>query len=205
MSTTIDLLRHGEVAGGLRLRGYQDDPLSDKGWQQLRDVTHHKAVPWQHVVTSPLQRCALFAEETATQYKLDCHINDGFKEISFGDWEGQLVSDLYDKHPRDMHDFWRNPADITPPNGEPYPQFEQRIQAAWKEIIHTFEDKHIILVAHGGTIRCILRIVLNFPMQNFFSIDIPNASLSRIIIDDNLARIGFINGGLNEQINGHKE
>jgi alpha-ribazole phosphatase/probable phosphoglycerate mutase len=201
MTTTIDLLRHGEVAGGLRLRGYRDDPLNDKGWQQMRNVTRDKAVPWQHIVTSPLQRCALFAEETATRYKLDCRVNTGFKEISFGDWEGQLVSDLYDKHASEMHDFWSNPEQTTPPNGEPYLKFEQRVQEAWQDITSTFNGKHVLLVAHGGTIRCILRIILNFPMQNFFNIDIPNASLSRIIIDDNLSRIGFINGHLNRHQN----
>ena len=34
--TTIDLIRHGEPVGGRAYRGHNiDDPLSDKGWQQI--------------------------------------------------------------------------------------------------------------------------------------------------------------------------
>jgi alpha-ribazole phosphatase/probable phosphoglycerate mutase len=36
--TTLDLLRHGESVGGRKYRGQTDDPLSEKGWAQMRDV-----------------------------------------------------------------------------------------------------------------------------------------------------------------------
>ena len=33
--TVIDLIRHGEPVGGRRYRGHIDDPLSERGWQQM--------------------------------------------------------------------------------------------------------------------------------------------------------------------------
>ena len=33
--TTLDLMRHGEPVGGRRYRGRTDDPLSEKGWNQM--------------------------------------------------------------------------------------------------------------------------------------------------------------------------
>ena len=37
--TIIDLIRHGEPEGGRAFRGHSiDDPLSEKGWQQMWDV-----------------------------------------------------------------------------------------------------------------------------------------------------------------------
>jgi len=196
MTITIDLLRHGEVAGGLRLRGYQDDPLSDKGWQQLRDVIKGKTIPWDTIISSPLQRCALFAEEVSKQHEKPLHIKHGFKEISFGDWEGQLFSDLYKNKPEEMNRYWNNPSVATPPNGEPYDDFEARVHQAWDELIAEHANKHILLVAHGGTIRALLRKVINFPVPSFFKIEVPNASLSRITIDDYISRLTFINGQL---------
>jgi alpha-ribazole phosphatase len=196
MKLTIDLLRHGEVAGGLRLRGNRDDPLSEKGWQQMRSVIDNKALPWDHIVSSPLMRCALFAEEVAEQHNKTLQICHDFKEINFGDWEGQLVSDLYQQYPVQMNSFWNNPEKGTPPNAEPYLEFEQRIQNAWHELVKLSDAKHILLVAHGGTIRAILKIIIGFPIQSFFKIDIPNASLSRVIIEDKLPRLSFINGQL---------
>ena len=35
--TRIDLIRHGEPVGGRRYRGQIDDPLSEKGWKQMRE------------------------------------------------------------------------------------------------------------------------------------------------------------------------
>jgi len=196
MTITIDLLRHGEVAGGLRLRGYRDDPLSEKGWQQLRDVIKGKNIPWDAIISSPLQRCALFAEEISEQHDKPLQIRPGFKEISFGDWEGQLFSDLYKNNAEQMSRFWNNPSAETPPNGEPYDDFETRVHLAWDELVADNTDKHILLVAHGGTIRALLRKIIHFPVPSFFKIEVPNASLSRITIDDDITRLTFLNGQL---------
>ncbi|MEW6253578.1 MAG: histidine phosphatase family protein, partial [Planctomycetota bacterium] len=64
MSTLIDLMRHGEPVGGRRYRGQVDDPLSEKGWAQMRAAVG-EAAPWHHVVSSPLLRCREFAETLA--------------------------------------------------------------------------------------------------------------------------------------------
>ena len=39
---TLDLLRHGEPKGGRLYRGNQDDPLTQKGWNQMLDSTQGK-------------------------------------------------------------------------------------------------------------------------------------------------------------------
>lgn len=36
--TTVDLLRHGEPEGGQMFRGAVDDPLSPRGWEQMRSA-----------------------------------------------------------------------------------------------------------------------------------------------------------------------
>jgi alpha-ribazole phosphatase/probable phosphoglycerate mutase len=196
MTITIDLLRHGEVAGGLRLRGHQDDPLSENGWGQMRAVVAGKTVPWDSITSSPLQRCAHFSSELNSDHCLDVDIVEGFKEISFGDWEGQLISDLYENHPEKISSFWANPGLEPAPNGEDYAAFEERVHAAWAELVSSAEGKHILLVAHGGTIRTLLRQVIHFPLEHFFRIEVPYASLSRITIDEGTPRLTFLNGSL---------
>ena len=51
VSTRLDYLRHGEPVGGSRFRGNGvDDPLSERGWQQMRAST--AAIDgWQRVVS----------------------------------------------------------------------------------------------------------------------------------------------------------
>ena len=62
---TLDLIRHGEPAGGRLYRGHGlDDPLSDKGWQQMRQAVGD-ACPWHALLSSPMQRCRAFADASA--------------------------------------------------------------------------------------------------------------------------------------------
>ena len=64
---TIDLLRHGDVANGQKLRGKTDDPLSDLGWQQMKAVIEGKELTWQKVISSDLRRCQDFSVELSQQ------------------------------------------------------------------------------------------------------------------------------------------
>lgn len=196
MTTVIDLLRHGEVAGGLRLRGHKDDPLSDNGWQQMRSVVEAQELPWDKIVSSPLQRCAHFAHELKEEAGLNLQLMEGFKEISFGEWEGELISELYEKHHQRISSFWNNPGLEPAPGGELYSVFEQRVLQAWSELLGSAEEQHLLLVAHGGTIRTLLRQVIHFPLEHFFRIEVPYASLSRITIDEGIPRLTFLNGRL---------
>jgi hypothetical protein len=58
--TYIDLLRHGEVEGGVRFRGSTDHPLTAEGWAQMWAAVGTD-IHWDRIVTSPLTRCADFA------------------------------------------------------------------------------------------------------------------------------------------------
>jgi iron complex transport system substrate-binding protein len=57
--TTLDLMRHGEPVGGRKYRGQLDDPLSKKGWAQMRRAVGEHC-PWQAGVPSNKHRTGLF-------------------------------------------------------------------------------------------------------------------------------------------------
>lgn len=178
-TTTIDLLRHGECEGGHVYRGRLDFPLSEKGWQQLREKTYHVDT-WSQVVASPLQRCARFANELAQRGGKPFSVMDGFREVDFGDWEGRLIEDVWREQGSDARRFFADPVNAAPPNGEPMPVFEQRVLAAWHQLLQAMRGEHVLLVAHGGTIRVLLAHVLAMPLNRIASLDVPYASASRI-------------------------
>jgi len=194
-TTTIDLLRHGDVAGGTRLLGQSDLPLSSLGWEQLRAVTNGKTPPWEFILSSPLQRCAAFAAELAEGHGLPlCH-DRRLMEMDFGDWSGQLFTDLLEREGVRMQAFWDNPLALTVPGGEAYDGFERRVAAVWEEVLTTHRGTHGLIIAHGGTIRAILRQVLDFPVSRMFQIEVPYGCLSRIEqFNDGPARLVFHNG-----------
>ncbi|NQY27366.1 MAG: histidine phosphatase family protein [Piscirickettsiaceae bacterium] len=181
---TIDLVRHGDVAGGKKLLGITDEPLSALGWQQLRTAFPITALPWQKVISSPLQRCSAYAKEIASQLSVPLLLDEQFQELDFGNWDGQLLNDLYaSDSSADLMRFMNEPTSLSPPYGESYQAFELRIITAWEvllESLHQEQIAHCVLVIHGGVIRTILSHILGFPNTNLFRIEVPYACLSRI-------------------------
>lgn len=180
-STLIDLLRHGEPLGGAKFRGHTDDPLSETGWTQMHAAVQGES-PWQVVVSSPLLRCAEFAAELAASLDLPLDIEERFKEIGFGEWEGRTSEELMQSAPDCLDLFWRDPARYTPPGGEALAAFAARVTASWRDTLARHAGKKILLVAHGGVNRVILCHVLHIPLQNMFRLQVPFAGMSRIRI-----------------------
>lgn len=181
-TTVIDLLRHGDVEGGRKYRGQLDDPLSELGWQQLRATTQNKA-NWQHIITSPLKRCANFAKELAQQCDLPLETEPEFKEVSFGLWEGKTADELLQSEPEQIKKFWHDPVNTTPPQGENLLAFEQRVINAWQKTLAEFQGKHILIISHAGVMRMILCHILGMPLAELFKLDVGLATVSRIQID----------------------
>jgi len=189
MTTTIDLLRHGEAAPGLCLGRDFDAPLTAMGWAQMRGVVNavvseasaHPCV-WDGVVSSPLRRCADFAKELSDRHGLPLRREPRWRELGFGAWEGKPWADLYQDAGGPLLAFQSNPlgSDNPAPGGEHYPDFECRVVEAWDGLLEAALGGHWLLVAHAGVLRVVLRRILGFPPTRLFSIQIPPACLVRI-------------------------
>ena len=177
--TIVDLLRHGEPEGGQMFRGAVDDPLSPVGWEQMRAAVGDYR-DWEAIISSPLIRCAAFARELAERLDRPLDIVDGFGEISFGVWEGRSVAEVHATDPLALARFWREPVAHPIPGGEPVETFDRRVGRAWDELMRRHQGRHVLLVAHGGTIRMVLRRLLDMPVRRIWRIEVPFAALSRI-------------------------
>ncbi len=199
LATTVDLIRHGEPVGGKRYRGQIDDPLSEKGWQQMWQAVGEHA-PWEIIVTSPLRRCREFAEALGEKRGLPVEADARLMEIGFGAWEGRTAAELLAEDPGRLQRFWSDPLNNTPPGAETLPAFRDRVIAAWTELLDRHAGRHLLVVGHAGMMRMILRHVLDMPLDRMFRIQIANAAISRIRIDgrgdDALPRLIFHDGRL---------
>lgn len=202
--TTIDFLRHGEPAGGNKYRGTLDDPLSATGWQQMQKALRDYPAPWQHIVTSPLLRCSQFAQKTAAELSIPLTIESGFQEMNFGLWEGKTRQELLDdeQYREHVQNFWKNPRDNTPPEGEAIQSVHERVALAWQKMLTDLNGQHILLIAHSGVIRVTLGMLLGIPQENLSRLLVPYAALSRVSIDHigttPIPRLQFFHvGGLN--------
>ena len=181
-NTLVDIIRHGEPVGGKRYRGQIDDPLSDKGWQQMRDAVGNHS-PWDVIVSSPLIRCAAFAEELSQRHNIPLEFEERIKEIGWGNWEGNSPAELNKDDPLTVVRALRDPLNCRPSDAENVASFQQRIMDAWQDITQKHAQKHLLIVAHAGVIRAVLTHILNTPAEHMFRIHVPNASITRIQID----------------------
>lgn len=181
--TLIDLIRHGEPEGGRRYRGGRmDDPLSEKGWAQMRQAVG-ESHPWQQVVTSPMLRCAEFAREVSDRWRIPLSVEERFREVGFGAWEGKTSKEINQDDPLRIHRFRLEPERLRPEGAEPLDAFAGRVGGAWEELVRRHEGLHVLVVAHAGVIRMILSWVLGIPLGNLYRIQVGNAAVSRIKIE----------------------
>jgi len=197
--TRIDLLRHGEPLGGNRYRGSLDDPLSDNGWAQMRNAVGDHA-PWQEIITSPLCRCADFAQELGVRLKIPVTVDDRLREMGFGFWEGRTAEEILTFDHDRLTRFWQNPLKNPPPNGEHLETLQERVIAAWEAVINQNRNRHLLLVAHGGVIRMIIANALGISLEHLSRITVPYACLTRLHVErlagTDLPRLIFHAGSL---------
>ena len=180
----INLLRHGETRGGEGFRGSLDDPLSGRGWQQMATAVEGRG-PWERIVSSPLRRCAYFARSLSATLNTPLILDDDWRELHFGQWEGRTAADLMDGHADELGAFWRDPTRFTPPGAEPLAQFHARVHRAWDRVIEQGAGRRILVITHGGPIRIMLCHALAHPLRGLLSIEVPHADLRRLRVCSN--------------------
>ncbi len=194
--TIVDLIRHGEPEGGRRYRGHSvDDPLSEKGWQQMWEAVGSEA-PWQQIITSPLQRCRAFAESLATKHALPVTVENDLREVGFGSWEGRTPEEIIASAKQEYDDFYRDPIHNRPTGAEALEDFVGRVSRCYERIVEDNSGKHCLIVAHAGVNRAIIAHILGAPAVGMYRIKVDNAGISRLRHDDNGGRLDFHNGSL---------
>ena len=182
MSVTLDLLRHGETELGGGLRGSLDDALTPVGWEQMRAAVQGQG-PWDRIVSSPLQRCALFAQELAGQLALPVTFDKDLQELHFGAWEGQSAAALMDTDAEALGLFWSDPYAFTPPDGEPVLEFSRRVLAAVNRLQQAHAGERVLVVCHGGVMKLLLAQARGLPREQLLQIQVVNGALFELQVN----------------------
>jgi broad specificity phosphatase PhoE len=116
------LVRHAEPALTGVLLGQANPPLSSAG----RTAAAKIRLPVRIVYSSPLRR----AVETAAQWGLRTLVLQDLTEISYGEWDGLSWREIESKYPelaKHKQVCWRA---VTPPGGEDWEAFANRVARA---------------------------------------------------------------------------
>lgn len=181
MTLRLDLLRHGETELGGGLRGSLDDALTDTGWAQMRAAVIAQG-PWDRLVSSPLQRCARFAEELGEQLGLPVQLEKDLQELHFGAWEGQSAAALMDTDAEALGLFWADPYSFTPPQGEAVKDFSTRVLAAVGRLQSAYAGERVLLISHGGVMRLLLAQARGLPREQLLNVEVGHGSLFSLCV-----------------------
>ena len=181
----IHLVRHGESTWNAvrRVQGnHVDVHLSELGRAQAALLGDRlRRMEFSSVYCSSMER----ARETALIALGEDHpieFMDDLREISFGEWEGMLVSEVQERYPGDMERWFVSPSRVSIAGAEPFDEFHDRASRTVDGIIDDTEGD-ILIVSHGGIICAWLTHVLGMSPDDIWSFSLPNTSLTTVMID----------------------
>lgn len=188
--TRAYLIRHGETDWNRDriCMGQMDLPLNERGRRQaalIADRLAHAQI--DAVYSSDLSRAMGTAAPLARARGLIPTAMKELRELDYGTWQGYRQEELRERFPETFReDPRRQPMRFQPHGGESVSDLYRRSVQAFEEILERHRGQTTTLVAHGGTIRCLVNHVLDqgAPPHNgsLFSLRfaIDNASISLV-------------------------
>lgn len=131
------------------------------------------------VISSDLIRCIATADSIQGNRERLAH-NDKIREFNFGDWELRNFADIAKHDPKTSEEYWTNPGDVAPPDGESWNQAFDRVCDAVDKITTAYKGRNIIAVGHFGTILTQLQRATNMSASSAIGFQIDNLSVTHL-------------------------
>lgn len=181
----IYLVRHAESSWNRerRVQGMcLDVPLSPTGRAQAQLLgARLRGMPLEAVHSSDAER-ALATARLALGDGRRITVSDRIRELSLGEWEGRLISDLHAEDPGKLDAWYRAPSTVNLKGGEDLASFRRRVVSFIDEIIAA-PGGDVAIITHGGVICIYLTHLLRMHVDDLWSFSLPNASITTVVLD----------------------
>ncbi|MCF2530667.1 histidine phosphatase family protein [Yinghuangia soli] len=151
------LWRHGQTTWNVerRFQGQTDIPLTETGVQQARRAARLlAALEPDAIVASDLSRAAATAGELAQLTGLSVTLDEGLRETYAGHWQGLTNKEIEARFPEQFA-AWRRGEPVRRGDGELETEVADRAVPAIARAVEKLpEDGTLVVVSHGGAIRC---------------------------------------------------
>ena len=162
------LIRHGATAWNLekRIQGRIDMPLSDAGEAVLARLELPTGLRIERWYSSPLRR----ARDSARLLGIEAvEVEPALIEMSWGDWEGQILKPLRRSLGDEMRENEARGLDFCPPGGESPRQVQARLRPWLEDIARRGGDTGAVV--HKGIIRCVYALATGWDMRGDSPVD----------------------------------
>ena len=157
MLTYFALLRHAETEWNRekRIQGQQDSALTSSGRQQAqrwgRALGRFRL---DYIVSSDLERATQTVSLINQSLELQCSLEPRLREQDWGAWSGMKFLDLLETG--DLKVQERRGWHFRPLRGESRLEVLERSRQALMDIAHLLKGQRILVVTHGGVLKCLL-------------------------------------------------
>ena len=167
----IYIVRHGKTDWNVlgKMQGCTDIPLNKVGKKQAELVKTKITQKIDLCFSSPLKR----AIETAKIITdIEPIIDERLIERKMGEFEGKSTR-LYDSKK-----YWDFKLNYNDRGVEPIQDLFERAQSFINELKEKYNDKTILIVSHGATVRALHFCISSYKEnQNFLELDVPNCGV----------------------------
>ncbi len=150
------LIRHGETdLNARRVLQHPETPLGASGLEQAAHLGRSLASRQvELVLTSDYARAHMTADSVAQSTGAPLMKNENLRERNFGAIRGRSYDEL------DEFDLFSH--DYIPPEGESWPEFNQRVDRAWRDVADHAQSLagDLVVVTHWLVLRSLVERVL---------------------------------------------
>ncbi len=181
----IYITRHGETEWNKerRMQGWKNSNLTETGIENAKRLGEHlKNIDFRVIYSSPLERAVDTAKYIRGMKNTKILINEDFKEMNFGLWEGMTGIELTKQYPKEYENFLQKPQLFEPFGGENFTEFVERVKRGLYSIIENNNAKdNILIVSHAVVIKAVMKIVKGYGIEDLWSLPFINGTSVTIL------------------------
>jgi broad specificity phosphatase PhoE len=168
--------------------------LSEVGRQQAEEVCDRlRSFHVTCVQSSPRQRTLETAAVIARCRGLCVERFSALDEIDYGCWSGRSFGEL--ERDAEWQRWNRTRAQARPPRGETMSEVQARVISHLGRMHARQQGGSVVLVTHAEVIRCALLYALALPVAEWWRLEIPPGSVTRLEIRSPTRYIVELSGG----------
>ncbi len=164
------MVRHGQTAASRenRFSGSSDPPLTAAGEAMAQEFARaYATLNWDAIYSSPMLRARQTADALGRLTGVQVAIEDGLKEMDYGEWEGLKHDDVKVRWPK-AFEYWA--ADVAS-RGTPGGETAFHVAARAMRVVEAIRSRHqrgnVMLVSHKATLRVITCALLGLDVRLF--------------------------------------
>jgi alpha-ribazole phosphatase len=183
-----------------RFQGHTDIPLNDCGRSQAHRWQRQLAEePLEAIVASDLLRASETAEILAKPHGLSVRTDPRLRELSFGDWEGLTYAEIQQQYPDELAAWQQNYSRFSAPSGESLRDLEGLLHLFVGDLERQTPMVTVLVVAHRGSLRSLLCVLLGLPVDRQWDFRLDIASLSEVMLVGGKGSLERLNVTLGER------